>query len=183
MEKTIRRLMKPSARHAFVEAEAATAIAHQIRVLRQDRGLSQHQLARKLNTTQTAVSRLEDPSYGRLTVSTLLALSHVFDVALQVKFVSTVRLLKETWKIRKSDLVIEAFEEEVKRVGFYGKYLTARLAAEALPTVFPLELEHSPSPSPLGTFSVTQNVRHFYVSTSNVSSGEFAAVQISESNK
>lgn len=181
MEKTIRRLTKPSARHAFVEAEAVTAIAHQIRVLRQDRGLSQQQLARKLNTTQAAVSRLEDPSYGRLSVSTLLSLSHVFDVALQVRFVSTVRLLKETWKVKKEDLEVEPFEEEVKRVGFYGNLLKAHADLEAIRTVFPLGLQQSPPP--VGTFVVTPSSRQLaYLDTSNVFSGDSATIKATESS-
>lgn len=118
MEKSFRRLTKPSARHAFIEAEAATAIAHQIRVVRQQRGWTQRDLAKQMHTTQAAVSRLEDPSYGRLSVKTLLELAKVFDVALQVRFISLVTQFRETWTVKREQLEVEAFEEESMRVGF-----------------------------------------------------------------
>lgn len=118
MEKSFRRLTKPSARHAFIEAEAATAIAHQIRVVRQQRGWTQRDLAKRMHTTQAAVSRLEDPSYGRLSVKTLLELAKVFDVGLQVRFISLVTQFRETWTVKREQLEVEAFEEESMRVGF-----------------------------------------------------------------
>lgn len=119
MEKSFLRLKKVNARHAFIEAEAATAIAHQIRIVRQQRGLSQKQLAKMLGTTQTAVSRLEDPSYGRLTVSTLVQLAKAFDVGLSIKFVSLVKQFKETRVIERQTLEVNSFEDEAENVVFY----------------------------------------------------------------
>ena len=76
MEKTFRRMTdRPSARHAYVQAEVVTALAHQVRALRIQRGWTQRELARRLGTTQAAVSRLEDPSYGKASVQTLLQLA------------------------------------------------------------------------------------------------------------
>ena len=118
MEKSFHRLTKPSARHAFIEAEAVTAIAHQIRIVRQQRGWTQRELAKRLNTTQAAVSRLEDPNYGRLNVKTLVELAKVFDVALQVRFISLVTQFRKTWTVKREQLEVEAFEEESMRVGF-----------------------------------------------------------------
>lgn len=119
MEKTFRRYQsKPSARHAFVEAEAVTAIAHQIRVLRTQRGWSQKELARRLGTTQAAVSRLEDAGYGRITSRTMLELGKVFDVAPVFKFVSTITLMRERWAVRRQDLEVPSFEEEAQHVVF-----------------------------------------------------------------
>jgi transcriptional regulator with XRE-family HTH domain len=121
MEKTFRRMTtRPSARHAYVEAEVVTGLAHQIRVIRHQRGWSQKELAKHLGTTQAAVSRLEDPTYGRVSLQTLFALSRVFDAGLQVRFVSLVRMLQDTFRPRLDRLQVEPFEAESSRVGFYS---------------------------------------------------------------
>lgn len=117
MEKTFRRFQsRPGARHAFAEAEAATSLAHQIRVLRSQRGWSQKDLARRLGTTQPSVARLEDPSYGRISFKTLVQLGRVFDVAPVVRFVSTLQLLRDRWAVRTEDLEVASFEEEAPHV-------------------------------------------------------------------
>lgn len=119
MEKTFQRMTtRPSARHAYVEAEVATALARQVRTIRLQRGWSQAELARRLGTTQAVVSRLEDPSYGRTSLRTLFDLSRVFDTGLQVRFVSMVRMLRETWQPQPDAGRVASFEEEAARVVF-----------------------------------------------------------------
>ncbi|MCZ7560461.1 MAG: helix-turn-helix domain-containing protein [Burkholderiaceae bacterium] len=118
MEKTFRRMKNPKARQAYVEAEVASGLAHQIRALRTQRGWTQKDLADKLGTTQAAISRLEDPSYGRPSIKTLLDVGAAFDVALQVRFVSFVRLLQETRSVSREQLEVEPFEVEAEKVRF-----------------------------------------------------------------
>lgn len=119
MEKTFLRLKnRPNARHAFIEAESMTAIATQIRVLRVQRGWTQIELARKLRSSQAVISRMEDPSYGRLSLRSLVELAKVFDTGLQVRFVSLVKQLRDTWVIHRSDLEVPSFEDEAANVGF-----------------------------------------------------------------
>lgn len=131
MEKTFLRMKtKPVARHAYVQAEIATALAHQIRVIRKQRGMTQTQLARLLGTTQAAVSRLEDPSYGKVSLHTLTELARIFDTGLQVRFVSFVRMLKDTWKPVPGGLEVESFEDEAPHVGF--DYPSAGTASEPI---------------------------------------------------
>ena len=117
MEKSFLRLQaRVSARHGFVEAEAATYLAHQIRVLRTQRGWTQKDLARKLGTSQAVISRLEDPEYGRVTFKTMVALANAFDVAPVMKFVSTLTLMRDRWVIRREAMEVPAFEEEAQLV-------------------------------------------------------------------
>lgn len=116
MEKTFLRMKgRPSARHAYVESEVVTGLAHQIRIIRHQRGWSQKDLAQRLNTTQAAVSRLEDPSYGRVSLTTLFQLSRVFDAGLQVRFVSLVNMLKDTFRPDLERLKVAPFEAEAER--------------------------------------------------------------------
>lgn len=136
MEKTFRRMRNPKARRAYVEAEAASGLAHQIRAMRTHRGWTQKDLADKLGTTQAAVSRLEDASYGRQSIKTLLDVSAAFDVALQVRFISFVRFLQATRSVSREQLEVEPFEVEAETVGFHGDaarsgYLTANVDASS----------------------------------------------------
>ena len=75
------------ARETFVDSHLAKGLAYQVRVTRDERGWSQETLAEKLGTTQNAVYRLESPSYGRPTLTTLKKIAAVFDVGLIVRFV------------------------------------------------------------------------------------------------
>jgi len=122
--------MRPSARHAYVQAEVTTALAHQVRNLRMQRGWTQRDLAKRLGTTQAAVSRLEDPGYGRPTLKTLFQLSQVFDTGLQVRFVSTVGMLRDTWRPSPGADLVAPFEEEADNVGFID-YTPGRSTAYA----------------------------------------------------
>ena len=132
MEKTFHRyLNKPGARHAFVEAEAATFLAHQIRVLRLDRGWTQKDLAKALGTTQTVVSRLEDPSYGRVSFKTMVDLARVFDVAPVLKFTSTVSLLRERWVIDRAAMHVPTFSDEAETVAFYEPMVRTNVVIDA----------------------------------------------------
>jgi transcriptional regulator with XRE-family HTH domain len=106
------------ARDAYVQAEVTTALSHQIRAIRQQRGWSQGELAERLKTTQAVVSRLENPAYGRHSLQTLLQLSQAFDTGLQVRFVSLVTMLKETFHPNPADRLVPTFEEEAQLVGF-----------------------------------------------------------------
>lgn len=133
MEKTFRRMVeRPSARHAYVTAEVTTALAHQVRALRLQRGWTQRQLAVHLRTTQAAVSRIEDPSYGKIALSTLFELSKVFDTGLQVRFVSLVGMLRDTWLPSPASLEVPTFEEQSATVGFYESLTSARPTATTM---------------------------------------------------
>ncbi len=120
MEKTFLRMKsRTSARHAYLEAEVVTALAHQIRAIRMQRAWTQGELAKRLGTNQAAVSRLEDPSYGRYTLQTLTELAKAFDTGMQVRFISFVSMLQETFRSSAKTREVAAFEDEAPYVGFY----------------------------------------------------------------
>ena len=150
LEKTFLRLKNsPAARDAYVHAEVVTALAHQIRSIRIQRGWSQLDLAKKLGTTQTAVSRLEDPSYGKFTLKTLLDLSKVFDAGLQVKFVSFMALLSETYFVKAKSRQIPTFEEESANVFFHsnGNNLPPKLFSQVADDAMRIEIDLQSKPS------------------------------------
>ena len=85
----------------------------QTRILREQRELSQGQLAERVKTTQSVISRLEDPNYGKLSLSSLLKLASAYDVALLVKFVPFSRLLHEFEDASPHALSAKEFTEEL----------------------------------------------------------------------
>src|SRR5437764_12898718 len=71
-DRLCRRLQRnPEARATFVESHINKGLAFQMRSMREARGWSQQQLAELVDMPQTAISRLESPSYGKPTITTL----------------------------------------------------------------------------------------------------------------
>ena len=106
-------------RRAYIKAHLSQGISHQIRTIRERRGLTQAEFAKRAKTTQTIVSRLEDPSYGRFTLNTLIRVAETFDVALLVKFVSFPKFLFETAD-KSPDGLYAASYGEVAEHPFFG---------------------------------------------------------------
>jgi transcriptional regulator with XRE-family HTH domain len=75
------------ARNRFVESNLNKNISFQIRGMRGSREWSQEELAKRTGMNQNMIYRLENPSYGRFTISTLKRVASAFDVALIVRFV------------------------------------------------------------------------------------------------
>lgn len=59
-------------REAFDEARQATEIARELARIREAEGVSQAEIARRLKTSQQAISRMEQPDYAGHTVRTLI---------------------------------------------------------------------------------------------------------------
>ena len=139
--KTLKSLSLKPKREAYVRAHAQHGLAHQIRMLREHRGWTQADLARKIGArNQSTVARLEDPSYGKYSVSSLLKLASAFDVAALVKFVSFSELLEETADVSPLALTALSFGEEgearnatIRSVNLhpYDQFITIALNEEA----------------------------------------------------
>lgn len=99
-------------REGYLEASVEQGIAWQIRVNREARGLTQCELAKRMGKHQSAISRLEDVTYGAYSLETLLELANAFDCALQVRFVSFSHLALQSQKLSSEHLVAVPFSEE-----------------------------------------------------------------------
>ena len=85
----------PEYRHGYIQSFVDSVVASQVRILRKHHGLSQAELAEKLGTKQSAISRIEDPNSSVCSVTTLKRLAKVFDVGLSVRFESFGEMLFE----------------------------------------------------------------------------------------
>jgi transcriptional regulator with XRE-family HTH domain len=111
------KLRQKNYRDAYVAEHVRRGIAHQIRALRDQRKWNQGRLSQLLGKPQSVVSRLEDPSYGKVTVQTLLELASVFDVALQVRFISYSSFLQQTRDLTISSMKVAGFDKDLGMSG------------------------------------------------------------------
>src|SRR5687768_5450911 len=75
------------ARQKLVESHVAKGISFQIRATREAMQMTQEALAKEAGMNQNAIYRLESPSYGRPTLTTLKRIAAALDVALVVRLV------------------------------------------------------------------------------------------------
>jgi transcriptional regulator with XRE-family HTH domain len=114
-EDLIEKLRNKKFRDAFITSRVSNTLAFQIRALRQERGLSQTQLAKELSTSQNAICRLESPQYGRPSITTLKKLASLFDVGLAVWFVPFSELVDRFTNLSTESLLVPAFEEDIAK--------------------------------------------------------------------
>ena len=79
-------------RDAFVQTHTRQFLAQQMRAFRGER--SQDEMGALLDKPQSVISRLEDASYGKWTLSTLFEISAKLDKALIVRFVDPQTFVK-----------------------------------------------------------------------------------------
>lgn len=89
-----KRLSNPDYREAYVAGKVANEVAFQVFYLREHRGWTQGELARRADTQQPAISRLER-SIGSVNVGTLLKIARAFNVGLSIRFVPFSKLVAE----------------------------------------------------------------------------------------
>jgi|SRR5580765_3601703 len=76
----------PSFLARFEQAGEAWEVALQLAALRQKAGLSQKELARRLNTSQQHISRLESPGYEGHSLANLRRVADVLHARVRVTF-------------------------------------------------------------------------------------------------
>lgn len=77
----------PEFRRAYDEEMARLQIGYKIARLRQMRHLSQAELAKKVNTTQQTISRLEDLRNARVNIRTLAKIAGALRARLSIDFI------------------------------------------------------------------------------------------------
>jgi len=110
---TLRReLLDQEYRYAYAEDFLNTYIAMQIKVLREQRGLTQAELADLIGTKQAGISRLENVNYSSWKTETLRKLAKALGVRLKVTFEQFGSLLDESRDFSRESLQRVAFEDD-----------------------------------------------------------------------
>src|ERR1700753_157640 len=73
-------------RYSYVESLLNSQLAAQLKVLREERDLTQEQLADKIGTKQAGISRLENVNYSSWKTETLRKLARALGVRLKISF-------------------------------------------------------------------------------------------------
>lgn len=99
-------------RAGYAESFLDSRIATQIRVLREQRGWTQAQLAEAAGMKQSRICALEDANYSSWSVTTLKRLARAFDVPLDVEFGTFGRLLREASTFNRESLQRPEFAKD-----------------------------------------------------------------------
>ena len=99
-------------REAFVAQHAKQEIGFQIRELLKAYKLTQTALAARARSSQGVVSRAADPSYGNLTINTLVRIAAGFDVAFVGRFVPFSELPKWFDRLYSEPFTVASFDQE-----------------------------------------------------------------------
>ncbi|MCJ7546111.1 MAG: helix-turn-helix domain-containing protein [Deltaproteobacteria bacterium] len=111
-EKLISELKNKEHRDAFLAELITTGIPFQIKILREQRDWKQKELGDRANMAQETISRLEDPNYGKLNLTTLKRLASAFDIGLVVRFVPFSELVNWETNLSLESLEVLSFDEE-----------------------------------------------------------------------
>ncbi len=99
-------------REAYADDYLNTYIATQIQVLREQRGLSQEELAELIGTKQPGISRLENVNHSSWKTETLKRIAHALGVRLKISFETYGDLLFEAGLFGRKLLQRPKFEED-----------------------------------------------------------------------
>jgi transcriptional regulator with XRE-family HTH domain len=99
-------------RHSYAEECLNTMIATQIKVLREQREMTQSALARKALMLQPRLSVMESADYSSWSVSTLKRLARAFDLALSVKFEAFSEVILDFEEMSKEALSRPSFKDD-----------------------------------------------------------------------
>ena len=104
----------PDFRHTYADEILTLFVCSQIKVLREQRGMSQAALAEALGTTQSTVSRFESTDYAAWSVDTLRRIARALDVRLRVTFEGFGSLWRDVGGITKEGLERPKIEEDLE---------------------------------------------------------------------
>ena len=111
-DKLLEKLKNKKYRDAFVSEMIDTGIPFQIRALRKQRNWTQKDLSEKTGMMQERISVLEDPNYGKLTLTTMKKLASAMNIGLLVRFVSISELVKWELALSPDSLKVMSYDED-----------------------------------------------------------------------
>jgi len=111
----LEKFRQKSYRDGYLETRIRSAVARQIKALRNKFGMTQAQFGELIGKKQPVVCRLEDGDYSGTTISSLLDVATASGVALVVQFVSYPEFLRRTADLSDKALQPETIVESLER--------------------------------------------------------------------
>ena len=99
-------------RDSFVASNISNTVAAQIYTLREGRGWTQKELAKRAGMNQSRIPALEDPNLENFEIGTLKRIASAFDVALVVRFVPFSELTEWTASLSEEKLAVPEFAHD-----------------------------------------------------------------------
>ena len=105
IDETLRKdLQDPEFSEGYAESFLDTYVATQLKVLREQRDLTQREVAKCLGTSQGVVSRFEDADYASWNIRTLKKFARLFEVRLHISFETYGSLIGEMKEFSRKNL-------------------------------------------------------------------------------
>jgi transcriptional regulator with XRE-family HTH domain len=102
----------PDTRYAYAESSLNTRLASQIKILREQRGLTQAQLAELCGTKQAGLSRFEDVNHSVWKTDTLWKIARALGVRVHISFETFGTLLHDKQHFSRESLERPQFEDD-----------------------------------------------------------------------
>jgi transcriptional regulator with XRE-family HTH domain len=175
----LKKLKNKEYRDSFAAEYIYSRIPLKIRAMRERRRLSQQELGHLAGVKQEWVSKLEDPNYGRLTLSTLLKVASAFDVGLNVDFVPFSEIFDRSTHLSNEDFDVASFDEEnraatrevaAKGIDLYAGILAPAQKSSTAPTTSLLSMNIA-SQLPVRTVAHNRGSMMFVVNQREVLTG------------
>jgi transcriptional regulator with XRE-family HTH domain len=99
-------------RNAYADESLNISVATQLKVLRQQRELTQEELAVEAGMQQPMISRYENVNYSSWSINTLKKLAVALDVWLDVRFRSFGELVRTTEEFSRKSLQVPTFADD-----------------------------------------------------------------------
>ena len=135
----------------YAESFLNSYVATQIKVIREQRQMTQSDLAREMGTTQTAISRIENVNYSSWNVSTLKKLARAFHIRLKVSFETFGTLPYEVEDFNREFLQRARREDDPQLLERRGPTREAGITREAMSAAVGSSSRNEPPSKPIPT--------------------------------
>jgi transcriptional regulator with XRE-family HTH domain len=125
--------------HDYMDDFINSSLAAQLKVLREDRGWTQEELAERAGMKQERISVLEDVNFNAWTAKTLRKLARAFDVSLQISFQPFTKAILIVANLSRDSLKVPSREEDLKTLGSCkfsnnnGRWVTVSVDSRSAP--------------------------------------------------
>lgn len=79
-------MQDPDFKAAWDASKPLRQLASEVTRIRCEKGLTQKELADRIGTSTSAISRIESLNYGKMSISTLVKIAEALDMELEIRF-------------------------------------------------------------------------------------------------